>query len=128
MDYRFKSDGCSASLDLDQLWSCVVHDWEYWQGGTVWEKIKSDWKFAKDIWTTSKYWYTAPHRFLGVTIFGWFPNPKFRWGFGWKYPRYRAPKYNFSRYTIKSQMNTYQKVLTRIRDAKKEFEEGRRDG
>lgn len=114
MDYPFKTDGCSWSLDLDQKRCCIPHDWDYWIGGTIWDKFEADLKFAKCIWNTSKYWYTAPHRFIGVTFGGWLPNPNFRWGYGWKFPIYKTPKNDFSKYTIKSQLQAYRKILKKV--------------
>lgn len=87
-DKPFTSDGCSLVADLDMWACCLAHDKAYWMGGSRSDRSKADKNFRICIQETSKYWWLAWIRWLGVRIggVGWLPTP-FRWGYGWIYPR-----------------------------------------
>jgi len=93
----FTSDGCSSfpdgtptnqTLFLD---CCTLHDFAYWQGGTVGQRLQADKAFAQCI---SELGQQALSEFmlLGVRVGGtpYLPTP-FRWGYGWPYPKGYAP-------------------------------------
>ncbi len=89
----FTSDGCSAfpdgTLAQKELWlrCCVEHDKAYWQGGTKQQRLDSDLKLKQCVETVGKP-QIAKLMLAGVRVGGspYWPT-KFRWGYGWEYPR-----------------------------------------
>tara|TARA_Y100001970_G_C14225609_1_gene855459 strand:+ start:187 stop:642 length:456 start_codon:yes stop_codon:yes gene_type:complete len=90
----FKSDGCSlfpeGSPKQNMLWleCCVKHDYAYWKGGSFWQRIEADRHLKSCVKTTGKH-KTALLMQVAVRLGGspFLPTP-FRWGYGWKYPRF----------------------------------------
>jgi len=89
----FKSDGCSSfpdgtpsnhTLFLD---CCTLHDFAYWQGGTVGQRLQADQAFAQCISELGQQ-TLSEFMLLGVRVGGtpYLPTP-FRWGYGWPYPK-----------------------------------------
>ncbi len=90
----FSSDGCSAFPDgtiaQNELWlsCCRQHDFDYWKGGTYQERFNSD-KALKSCVAAVGEAEIALLMLAGVRVGGspFFPT-KFRWGYGWPYPRF----------------------------------------
>ena len=81
----FKSDGCSLFPDGNYRDCCVVHDKDYYKGGSCKERSESDKRLYRCV-KNKKGWYNkivAPVMWIGVRIGGvsFLPTP-FRWGFG----------------------------------------------
>jgi hypothetical protein len=89
----FVSDGCSAFPDgtfsQEKLWlkCCQQHDFEYWQGGTLEQRLISD-KGLKHCVAQVGEPTIAALMLAGVRVGGtpYLPT-SFRWGYGWSYPR-----------------------------------------
>ena len=93
----FTTDGCSAfpdgTLIEKQLWlaCCTEHDYAYWQGGTVQQRLDADVQLEQCVTVVGEP-RIAALMLAGVRVGGvpYLPTP-FRWGYGWPYPgRYRA--------------------------------------
>lgn len=90
----FVSDGCSSfpdgSLKQKKLWlhCCTAHDFDYWKGGTLKQRIASDKRLKSCVAKAGKP-KVAALMLAGVRVGGmpYFPTP-FRWGYGWPYPRF----------------------------------------
>ncbi len=117
MDKPFRSDGCSVVADYDQQECCVRHDWLYWQGGPFSERRKADDAFRKCIQANSKAGWLGPVRWFGVRIGGvsFLPFGRFRWGYGWKWPRFKAPENDDSPYTLETEQQAFEKALEAAR-------------
>ncbi len=93
----FVSDGCSAFPDgtfqQNELWlsCCIEHDYAYYKGGTYQERLESDKKLATCVANIGQP-SIGLLMLLGVRVGGgpYFPT-KFRWGYGWSYPRLYRP-------------------------------------
>jgi len=89
----FTSDGCSAfpdgTLAQRQLWlaCCTEHDLAYWQGGTYEERETADEKLRDCVAGVGEP-AVAELMLAGVRVGGtpYLPT-RFRWGYGWPYPR-----------------------------------------
>ena len=90
----FTSDGCSAFPDgtfhQNELWlnCCVAHDYAYWKGGTYDERKEADEALNKCVSDVGEP-EIATIMLAGVRVGGspiW--PTKFRWGYGWPYPRF----------------------------------------
>ena len=90
----FKSDGCSLFPEglpkQKMLWieCCVKHDYAYWKGGRFRERIEADRQLKtciKKVANTQLALLMQVSVSIGGTPF--LPTP-FRWGYGWKYPRF----------------------------------------
>jgi hypothetical protein len=81
------SDGCTLIPDGDIRPCCLIHDQEYYRGGTRVERRDSDNKLYDCIREKKGFRHKlfAPFIWLGVRIGGlpFFPT-SFRWGFGTK--------------------------------------------
>lgn len=93
----FKSDGCSSfpngTISQQNLWlnCCIIHDKAYWKGGTFQQRLEAD-IALKDCVEQVGEPQIAELMLQGVRVGGtpYLPT-KFRWGYGWSYPRdYRA--------------------------------------
>lgn len=117
MDYPFKSDGCSVVKDFDQQECCVRHDWLYWQGGSVEDRKRADREFFGCVRKTGSGWL-APFRWFGVRIggLGILPFYKWRWGYGWEYPKVQAPENDQSRFTVETERPAFEKRLEEARE------------
>ncbi|WDE01880.1 hypothetical protein SG35_014325 [Thalassomonas actiniarum] len=89
----FVSDGCSAfpdgTLEQNELWlsCCYQHDYDYWKGGTYQERLESDKALESCVAKVGEP-EIALLMLAGVRIGGTpFLPTKFRWGYGWPYPR-----------------------------------------
>ena len=114
MDKLFTSDYCSAVAERDHAECCVRHDWAYWQGGTRTQRREADRAFRACLkQTVSK---RDRIRWLGVRLFGagWIPMP-WRWGYGWKWPRWKAPDPDRSPISAESQRALYEATLANAR-------------
>ena len=90
----FSTDGCSSfpdgTIKQNTLWlsCCTAHDYEYWKGGTYQQRLDADRALKQCVSNIGQ-----PHIGLlmlaGVRIVGtpYLPT-KFRWGYGWPYPRH----------------------------------------
>ncbi len=89
----FTSDGCSSfpdgTLQHKDLWieCCTAHDYAYWKGGTYAERNAADKELRQCIAAVGNP-EIALLMLAGVRIGGtpYLPT-KFRWGYGWPYPR-----------------------------------------
>jgi len=93
----FTSDGCSAfpdgTLQQNELWlaCCVAHDKAYWLGGTYAERQQADTELHECVAKVGEP-EIAAIMLAGVRVGGtpYLPT-KFRWGYGWPWPRgYKA--------------------------------------
>lgn len=93
----YKSDGCSSfpdgTYEQKQLWlnCCEAHDYAYWKGGTYQERLAAD-KVLRGCVAAAGEPEIASLMLAGVRVGGtpYLPT-KFRWGYGWPYPRgYKA--------------------------------------
>ncbi len=99
MDTPFVSDGCSVVGPIVRAFGyrnerikkcCLEHDLDYWVGGPLSEKRVADRWFRNCLVLKADMPQAlALVMWLGVTVGGFFPHPNFRWGFGWKWPRYK---------------------------------------
>ena len=93
----FISDGCSAFPDgtreQNTLWlkCCIEHDRAYWAGGSYDERLQAD-KALQECMETVGEPEIARIMLAGVRVGGspYFPT-RFRWGYGWPYPRWYKP-------------------------------------
>ncbi|NIB45141.1 hypothetical protein HBA55_36520 [Pseudomaricurvus alkylphenolicus] len=90
----FASDGCSAfpdgSQEQRQLWlqCCTEHDYAYWKGGTYKEREAADFALKACVEKVGEE-EIALLMLAGVRVGGTpFLPTKFRWGYGWPYPRF----------------------------------------
>lgn len=89
----FKSDGCSAfpdgTLKQQELWlhCCRAHDFDYWQGGTIVQRVASDKRLQQCVAKVG-YPNVAKLMLAGVRVGGmpYLPTP-YRWGYGWPFLR-----------------------------------------
>ena len=95
--YDFTFDGCSGGMsalyDLfasNLSWEdgCLLHDYAYWQGGTVEEKKKADDELYRHIIEKgySKKYALAMWTFVKIGGQPFLPFP-WRWGYGYPYPQ-----------------------------------------
>jgi hypothetical protein len=110
----FVTDGCSGFMSF--VWRllfktatpweglCVDHDKAYWRGGDKSLRLEADSKLMQGV-ATKGHPYWACLMFVGVRLGGvwWLPFPSVRlvngkwhfsfdgvrWGWGWRYPRYK---------------------------------------
>lgn len=90
----FTSDGCSSfpdgTIDQNTLWldCCVKHDFSYWKGGTYNQRKIADIKLRECVAQVGEP-EVAELMLAGVRVGGtpFFPT-SFRWGYGWKYPKF----------------------------------------
>lgn len=84
---EFVSDGCTWFPDGNYRDCCVVHDREYFAGGSSKERWRSDKKLFQCVAAKPNFYnkVIAPIMWLGVRVFGvpWL-NTKASWGFGKK--------------------------------------------
>ncbi|MGB1262463.1 MAG: hypothetical protein ACPG52_06100 [Cognaticolwellia sp.] len=93
----FTSDGCSAfpdgTFEHSKLWltCCIAHDFDYWQGGTYQQRLDSDQALKACVAKVGQP-EIAALMLAGVRVGGtpYLPT-KFRWGYGWSYPRLYGP-------------------------------------
>lgn len=90
----FSSDGCSSfpdgTLKQNDLWlaCCEAHDYDYWKGGTYRQRLDSD-KLLKECVAKVGEPEIALLMLAGVRVGGSpFVPTKFRWGYGWPYPKF----------------------------------------
>ncbi len=90
----FTSDGCSAfpdgTFEQKQLWlsCCKKHDFDYWKGGSYSERLASDEDLKTCVAQTGEP-EIALLMLAGVRVGGTpFLPTKFRWGYGWPYPKF----------------------------------------
>ncbi len=90
----FTSDGCSAfpdgTIEQKELWleCCTAHDLAYWKGGTRQQRRDADLELGNCVSSVGEE-TIALVMLAGVRVGGspFFPT-KFRWGYGWSYPRF----------------------------------------
>ena len=93
----FESDGCSSfpngTVQQNELWlsCCITHDYAYWKGGTYQERIAADKELEACVSAVGEP-EIALLMLAGVRVGGTPYLPiRFRWGYGWPYPRgYKA--------------------------------------
>lgn len=82
----FTTDGCSMWPDSDWGQCCVVHDMEYWCGGSAGDRSASDRRLRQCLADMEKpvmgWVMQAGARSGGFAVF---PLP-WRWGYGWPWP------------------------------------------
>jgi hypothetical protein len=89
----FTTDGCSAFRDgtpnHQTLWHscCVEHDKAYWRGGTYAERVAADKALQRCVASVGEPRIGAL-MLAGVRVGGspFWPT-RFRWGYGWPWPR-----------------------------------------
>lgn len=82
---EFESDGCTGFPDGNYRDCCVVHDREYFAGGSLKERWRSDVKLFQCVWSKPKFYnkLIAPVIWLGVRAGGIpYLRTAFSWGFG----------------------------------------------
>lgn len=93
----FTSDGCSSfpngTFQQNELWllCCVAHDYTYWKGGTFQDRVAADKELEACVSAVGEP-AIALLMLAGVRVGGtpYLPT-RFRWGYGWPYPRgYKA--------------------------------------
>ena len=81
----FKSDGCTLFPEGKYKDCCVAHDLDYFKGGSLSERWRSDKRLFQCVANKKGWWHkiVAPAMWTGVRIGGvsFLPTP-FRWGFG----------------------------------------------
>jgi len=85
----FTTDGCTLFYNGNYRNCCVEHDFAYWRGGGVRDRLRADDGLATCVWHKGSIdRLFAPIMWAGVRIggVGFLPTP-FRWGYGQKYPR-----------------------------------------
>jgi len=102
----FTTDGCSAFPDSSILtktrWKkcCTDHDFAYWQGGTYEQRLQADLTLERCVTELGEP-EIAKLMLAGVRAGG---NPylptSFRWGYGWKYPRFYKTLSNEDKHAI----------------------------
>ncbi len=124
MDYPFRTDRCSVVADLDMGKICIEHDWAYWKGGSRKDRLRADRVFYEAIKKRSRFRLLAPFRWFGVRIggVGWLPFRKWRWGYGWRWPRTKAPVPDVSFWEESSQRDKYERLLRDAQPPKVRFE------
>jgi len=92
---EFTTDGCSGGmswfwnniLKRETPWrhACVVHDLQYWLGGTADDRLNADKRLYRDV-VENGHPIIAALMFLAVRIGGsaYLPTP-YRWGYGHGY-------------------------------------------
>ena len=93
----FTSDGCSAfpdgRNDAQKLWlhCCTTHDLAYWQGGTYQQRLEADQALQACVRAIGEP-EVAALMLAGVRVGGtpYLPT-RFRWGYGWHWPRFYSP-------------------------------------
>ena len=93
----FSTDGCSdfpnGTREHKVLWlkCCTEHDKAYWRGGTYEERLTADETLRQCVNSVGQP-KIAELMFKGVRIGGspYWPT-RFRWGYGWPYPRGYKP-------------------------------------
>jgi hypothetical protein len=90
----FISDGCSAFPDgtfqQNELWlsCCHQHDLAYWKGGSYQDRIDADFELKSCVSKIGEP-EIALLMLAGVRVGGTpFLYTKFRWGYGWPYPKF----------------------------------------
>lgn len=113
----FISDGCSAFPDgtfkQNELWlsCCYEHDYAYWKGGTYQERLESD-KVLESCVSDVGEPEIALLMLAGVRVGGTpFLPTKFRWGYGWPYPKF----YGELNHSEQQQVKNLTGKITRLR-------------
>ena len=77
---------------------------------------EADRKFLECVRET-RSGFLAPFRWFGVRVgaLGIFPTP-FRWGYGWRWPRTKAPQNDNSEFTEESQLEALEAKLAEARE------------
>lgn len=115
----FTSDGCSSfpdgTLAQKKLWlkCCVEHDKSYWQGGTKQQRLDADIQLKQCVESVGKP-RIAELMLAGVRVGGspYWPT-KFRWGYGWDYPKGYAELSNQEKEQASKAWQNYLKSLTK---------------
>ncbi len=84
---EFESDGCTGFPDGNYRDCCVAHDREYFAGGSLKARWRSDIKLFQCVWAKPKFYnkFIAPVIWLGVRAGGIpYLRTAFSWGFGKK--------------------------------------------
>ena len=116
----FASDGCSdfpnglpqqKSLWLD---CCVLHDKTYWQGGTYNERLLADKALERCVAAVGQP-EIAKLMLAGVRVGGspFWPT-RFRWGYGWPWPRGYGALTHKERTQAQAALAEYEKTLSKI--------------
>ena len=109
--------------DYDHAACCVEHDWLYWQGGDRKARKKADRAFYKCLRTTTRR-RLAFRRWLGVRLGGLGILPvRWRWGYGWRWPRSRPPTADKSKFTTQNQREVYAAILKNAENADRKARE-----
>ncbi len=93
----FTTDGCSVffdgTLSQKELWlaCCIEHDRAYWQGGTYDDRLAADKQLRECVAQVGEQ--AIAELMLGGVRVGGTPllPTRFRWGYGWDYPRWYGP-------------------------------------
>ncbi|MEN8257186.1 MAG: hypothetical protein ABFS09_04925 [Thermodesulfobacteriota bacterium] len=93
----FTTDGCSSfpngTLSHKELWleCCTEHDRAYWLGGTYSQRRDADKQLRECVAQVGEP--AIANLMLGGVRVGGTPilPTRFRWGYGWDYPRWYGP-------------------------------------
>lgn len=115
----FTSDGCSSfpdgTLAEKDLWlkCCVIHDKSYWQGGTKQQRLDADVALKRCVESVGKP-RIADLMLAGVRVGGSPHWPtKFRWGYGWEYPKGYVELSKIEKKQIAKAWQTYLQSLSK---------------
>jgi hypothetical protein len=108
----FSTDGCShfpnGTVEHKELWleCCSEHDLSYWQGGTYAERLKADKKLKECVAQVGEP--AIANLMLGGVRVGGTPilPTRFRWGYGWDYPRWYGSLSEEEKEMIKNETQT----------------------
>jgi hypothetical protein len=89
--HPFTSDGCSVWPDDGWAACCVLHDVDYWCGGSAADRERADRRLRECVSHESATMGSL--MWLGVRVGGapCVPAP-WRWGYGWDYPAGYTPE------------------------------------
>ena len=116
----FTSDGCSEFPDgppqHKTLWlaCCIQHDKAYWQGGTYADRWQADTALRQCVTAVGQP-EIAEVMLAGVRVGGspYWPT-RFRWGYGWAWPRGYAVLTPDERTQAQAALAEYEKAVSKM--------------
>ncbi len=85
--YPFTTDGCTLSPDCTWQTCCVVHDMEYWCGGSAADRLSADARLQSCVAEHGGGRHLARLMYWAVRAGGHPLLPVYwRWGYGWSWP------------------------------------------
>ncbi len=129
----FTTDGCSyfpdGTPEQQSLWvnCCIRHDLAYWKGGSYQERVEADHALAQCVARVGQP-RVAKIMLAGVRVGGspYFPT-RYRWGYGWPYPRGYQPLNNGERLDVQDRLEMLRVMLQGLSDGLNEALNNRQD-